>query len=118
MTGVKRRNSLHLQGNFNVGALQDASGDFDIAVVFVRSAARYLRRRSRHSRVKSSTTVRDLANLFGLTLHDGNLAVLHVVAEGERTADPKSLALGGCDLVPDALGGDLPLELSVCPRTS
>jgi Hsp20/alpha crystallin family len=45
-------------------------------------------------------------------LHDGNLAVLHVVAEGEGTADPESLPLGGCDLVLDPLGCDLSLERS------
>jgi hypothetical protein len=55
---------------------------------------------------------KDQPDLFGFTLHDRNLAVPHVVAEGEGTADPKSLALGGCNLVPDALGGDLALELS------
>jgi hypothetical protein len=55
---------------------------------------------------------KDQSDLFGLMLHDGNLAVLHIVAEGEGTAHPKSLALGSCDLVPDPLGRDLPLELS------
>src|SRR5262245_30700939 len=53
----------------------------------------------------------DQSDLFGLTLHDGNLAVIHVVAEGEGTADPEALALGGCDLVPDPLRGDLAFEL-------
>ena len=33
------------------------------------------------------------------------------IAEGQGTADPETLSLGGGDLVPDALGGDLPLEL-------
>ena len=45
-------------------------------------------------------------------LHDHDLTVLHVVTEGEGTADPESLALGGCDFVPDPLGCDLSLELS------
>ena len=44
-------------------------------------------------------------------LHDHDLTVLHVVTEGEGTTDPESLALGGCDLVPDPLQGDLSLEL-------
>ena len=40
-----------------------------------------------------------------------DLAVLGVVAERRHAADPKPLAFGGGDLVPDALGGDLALEL-------
>jgi hypothetical protein len=42
---------------------------------------------------------------------DGNLSVLGVVAERRHATDPKALALGGRNLVADALGGDLPLEL-------
>ena len=42
---------------------------------------------------------------------DGYLSILGVVAERRHAADPKSLAFGGRDLVPDALGGDLALEL-------
>ena len=42
---------------------------------------------------------------------DGDLSVLGVVAERGHAADPKPLALGGGDLVPDPLGGDLALEL-------
>ena len=30
----------------------------------------------------------DQSDLFGLAFHNGNLAVLHVVAEGEGTANP------------------------------
>ena len=52
-----------------------------------------------------------VADAVGLGLIDGDLAVLGVVAERRHAADPKALALGGGDLVPDALGGDLPLEL-------
>jgi hypothetical protein len=55
---------------------------------------------------------KDQSDLFGLTLDNGDLALLHVVAEREGTADPESLALGRCDLVPDPLGCDLSLELS------
>jgi hypothetical protein len=46
------------------------------------------------------------ANLLSLLFNNGDLAVRHVVAEGEGTANPESLALGRCDLVPDPLGGD------------
>jgi len=34
------------------------------------------------------------------------------------TADPESLALGRCDLVPDPLGGDFSLELSSSHQSS
>ena len=44
-------------------------------------------------------------------LIDGNPAILRVIAERCHAADPETLALGGGDLVPDALGGDLALEL-------
>jgi len=37
--------------------------------------------------------------------------VLHVIAEGQGTADPKPLSFGGSNLVADALGSDFPLEL-------
>ena len=45
------------------------------------------------------------------SLIDGDLSILGVVAERRHAADPKALALGGGDLVADALGGDLALEL-------
>src|SRR5260370_40373994 len=45
-------------------------------------------------------------------LIDRNPAILRVIAERCHAADPETLALGGGDLVPDALGGDLALELS------
>src|SRR5712691_3446346 len=38
-------------------------------------------------------------------LIDGYLAILRVIAERCHAADPETLALGGGDLVPDALGG-------------
>ena len=42
---------------------------------------------------------------------DSDLSVFGVVAERGHAAYPKSLALGGGDLVPDALRGNLSLEL-------
>src|SRR3977135_240825 len=42
---------------------------------------------------------------------DGDLSVLRVVADLRTATAPKPLALGGGDLVPDALGGDLALKL-------
>jgi hypothetical protein len=48
---------------------------------------------------------------FGLVLNDGNLVVLHVIAEGEGTADPQALSFRGSNFVADALGSYLPFEL-------
>ena len=48
---------------------------------------------------------------FGFFRDDGHLAVFHGIAEGEGTSDPDALLLGGRDLVPDTLRGDLPFEL-------
>src|ERR1700704_3011813 len=45
---------------------------------------------------------------FGFLLNHDDLAIL---AEWGYAADPQALALGGCDLVADALGGHLTLEL-------
>ena len=45
-------------------------------------------------------------------LVDGELAIVERVAERNHAADPQALALGGGDLVADALGGDLAFELS------
>jgi hypothetical protein len=42
---------------------------------------------------------------------DGDLAVFHLIAQGQGASDPQALALGGGDLVPDPLGRDLPFEL-------
>jgi hypothetical protein len=48
---------------------------------------------------------------FGFLLDDGELAVLQLIAKGEGATHPQPFALGGRNLVADALGGDLPLEL-------
>ena len=53
----------------------------------------------------------DGPNAVGLSFIDGDLSVLGVIAKRRHAADPKTLALGGGNLVPDALGGDLALEL-------
>ena len=53
----------------------------------------------------------DAAHRRGLGLVDDELAVAHVVAERHGAAHPHALALGGGDLVADALAGDLALEL-------
>src|ERR1700737_2960871 len=53
----------------------------------------------------------DQPDPFGFVFDDGNLAVLHFIAEGQGTADPETLPLRGGNLVPDALGGELPFEL-------
>src|SRR5258707_6341630 len=54
----------------------------------------------------------DQADSLCLVLDNGDLVVLHVITEGEGTANPKPLSFGGSDLVADALGSDLPLKLS------
>jgi hypothetical protein len=46
-----------------------------------------------------------------LSVVDGYLAVSCVVAERRHATDPETLAFGSGDLVADALGGDLALEL-------
>jgi len=48
---------------------------------------------------------------FSLLFNHDDLAVLGLVSKRGYAPDPKSLALGGGDLVADALGGDFPLEL-------
>src|SRR5882757_4914797 len=47
---------------------------------------------------------------LGLCLVDLDLAILGIVAEWHHPADPQALALGGGDLVADALGSDLAFE--------
>src|SRR6266699_6074515 len=47
----------------------------------------------------------DDPNPLGLVLDDHDLAVLGLVSERDHAADPKPLAFGSGDLVPDALGG-------------
>src|SRR6266576_3286989 len=54
---------------------------------------------------------KDGADPLSFLFHHDDLAVLSRVSEGDDAADPQPLALGGGDLVADALGGDLPLEL-------
>jgi len=49
---------------------------------------------------------------LGFLFHHHDLAVLGRVSERDYAPDPQPLALGGSDLVADALGGDFPLELS------
>jgi hypothetical protein len=49
---------------------------------------------------------------FGFLFNDHKLAVPQFIAEGEGATYPEPLALGGGDLVANALGGDFPLELS------
>src|SRR6266540_4935244 len=56
-------------------------------------------------------TAEDITYGAGFLLHDGDAAILGMVAERHDASDPESLALGGADLVPDPLGGDLALEL-------
>jgi len=56
-------------------------------------------------------SAKDHPDPFGFLLNDGELAVLQLIAEGEGATHPKPFALGGGNLVPDTLGGDLPLEL-------
>src|SRR5216117_559566 len=48
---------------------------------------------------------------LGFLFHHNDLAVLGGVSERGYAADPQPLALGGRDLVADALGSDFPLEL-------
>jgi hypothetical protein len=48
---------------------------------------------------------------FGLLLDHDNPAVLAGISERGDAPDPQPLALGGCDLVADTFGGDLPLKL-------
>jgi hypothetical protein len=42
---------------------------------------------------------------------NGDPAIFGLVAQGHHAADPEALAFGSSNLVPDPLGGDLPLEL-------
>jgi hypothetical protein len=53
----------------------------------------------------------DCADRLRLTFIDRDLAILGVVAERHHATDPQPFALGGRDLVPDPLRGDLALEL-------
>ena len=53
----------------------------------------------------------DQPHPLGLLLDDDQLLVLAGIAQRHHAADPQALLLGGGDLVADALGGDLALEL-------
>src|SRR6266446_9177191 len=53
---------------------------------------------------------KDGADPLGLVFDQDDLAVLSGVSEWDDAADPEPLALGGGDLVADALGGDFPLD--------
>ena len=53
----------------------------------------------------------DRPNGLGFALVHGELAVPNIVAKRRRTPRPHALLPGGRDLVPDALGRDLALEL-------
>ena len=71
-------------------------------------------RRSTISRLRlpsSEVAAEDGPDPLGFLLIDSDLAVLGLISERRHTADPKTFALGGGDLVSDALGGDLSLEL-------
>jgi len=67
-----------------------------------------------HKQVKAAKpeiAAEDGPDLFRLSLIDGYLAILCVIAQRHHAADPQPLAFGGGDLVPDALGRDLALKL-------
>jgi hypothetical protein len=42
---------------------------------------------------------------------NGDLAIFGLIAQGHHAADPEALAFRSFNFIPDALGGDLPLEL-------
>ena len=48
---------------------------------------------------------------FCFVLVDGELAIVERLTERNHSSDPQALALGGGDLVADALGCDLAFEL-------
>src|SRR5262249_19716858 len=56
-------------------------------------------------------SAKDQLYAFGFLLDDDRCAVLEVIAKGQGASHPNPLALGGGDLVADALRGDLALEL-------
>src|ERR1700716_606656 len=60
---------------------------------------------------KLEIAAKDGPNPLGFLFNPHDLAVLGLVSERGHAADPKPLALGGGDLVSNALGGDFPLEL-------
>ena len=62
-------------------------------------------------RSKLCMLLEQIPDRFRFGFVDDELAVLDVVAQWQVAAHPHALALGRCDLVPDALARDLPLEL-------
>src|SRR6516164_4029345 len=56
-------------------------------------------------------TAEDSPDPLSLSVIDRNLSTLGVIAKRSHSSDPQPLALGSRDLVADALGGDLALEL-------
>ena len=60
---------------------------------------------------KLEIAAEDVPHPVRLGFIDGDLAVFGVVANRSHAANPKTLPLRGRDLVADALGGDLALEL-------
>ncbi len=54
---------------------------------------------------------KDELDTLSFLLVDDELLVPALVSEWDHAAHPQSAPLRGCDLIPDALGGDLPLEL-------
>ena len=68
----------------------------------------------RHEQVEGAQlelAAKDASDTVGLGFIDGDLPILGVVPQWRHAADPQALARGCRDLVPDAFGGDLPLEL-------
>src|SRR5258706_9592740 len=54
----------------------------------------------------------DRSDQLSLFFDNGNPAVLHLISERKVAPDPDPFSLRCCDLVADALRGDLPLELA------
>jgi hypothetical protein len=60
---------------------------------------------------KLQIAIEDQSDGLGFLRINGEFAVLQLIAQRHHPADPETLALGGCDLVPDALGRNLAFEL-------
>ena len=63
------------------------------------------------SRADLNKSGEDIADDLGLCGHDDQLAVFHVIAEGQVAAHEDAFLAAGRDLVTDALSGHLTLEL-------
>jgi hypothetical protein len=61
---------------------------------------------------QSKILIEDMPDLLCFRFVDMKLPVLMVIAEGNDTAHPHTLFLGGSYLIPNPLPGDLSLELS------